>query len=97
MVEQSLTRIGPGGSSLKAISQLYSRSERALFKALSELRNIQTELAYRTTLSNAQDAPLPDLPPLVRTALVHKQARATTADRTILQTWNRIRLNQSSG
>jgi hypothetical protein len=92
-----LLELGAAAAALKAISQFYSKSERAFYKAVSELRNIQTELAYRATLANSQDVPLPDIPPLVRTAQVHKQVRSTTGNRTLLQTWNRIRLNHSSG
>jgi len=88
---------GPVAQNLKPVSQFYTRNERAFYKAVTELRNLQTELAYRATLSSDQDIEIPDVPPLVRTAQVHKQLRATTGDRTILQTWNRIRLNRSSG
>jgi hypothetical protein len=89
---------GPTAIGLKAVSHFYSNSERAFYRALSELRNIQTELAYRATLAGSQDQAIPDLPPLVRTAQVNKQVRAIVGkDRTLLETWNRIRLNQSSG
>ncbi len=92
-----LLETGPAAPTLKALSQFYSKSERAFYKAVSELRAIQTELAYRATLADEQDAPLPDIPPLVRTALVHKQVRAITRGKTVLQTWRNIRRNQSSG
>lgn len=92
-----LLESGPAAPALKAVSQFLLKSERAFFKAVSELRDIQTELAYRATLAGTQDAPLPDIPPLVRTALVHKQVRGTTGKKTLLETWKSIRLNQSSG
>jgi hypothetical protein len=92
-----LIESGPASPSLKAISQFYSKSERAFYKAVSELRSIQTELAYRATLASAEDAPIPDIPPLVRTAHVHKQVRAVTGAKTLLQTLRQVRLNQSSG
>ncbi|HEY3743918.1 MAG TPA: hypothetical protein VGL53_28940 [Bryobacteraceae bacterium] len=88
---------GPAAPALRAVSQFLQRSERAFFKAVAELRNMQTELAYRATLAATQDAPLPDIPPLVSTALVHKQVRSTTGKRTLIETWNQIRLNQSTG
>jgi hypothetical protein len=92
-----LLESGPAAPSLRAISQFYSKSERAFYKAVSELRSMQTELAYRATLAGDQDTPLPDIPPLVRTAQVHKQVRSVTGAKTLLQTWRHIQLNQSSG
>lgn len=88
---------GPAAPGLKPVSQFYTRAEREFHKASNALCDIQTELAYRATLAGEQNVPLPDIPPLVRTAQVHKLVRSTTNDKTLLQTWRRIQLNQSSG
>ena len=93
-----LLESGPADQGLKAISQFYLRCDRAFYRAVAELRNMQTELAYRLTLASDQRTGLPDIPPLVRTALVHKQVRAATPGRAgVPRIANSIRLNQLSG
>ena len=87
---------GPAASSLKPILQFYVKSEREYHKALTALSELQTELAYRATLSSEQATPLPDIPPLVRTAHVHRLVRTTLGpNKTVLHTRNRM--NRSGG
>ena len=92
-----LLEFGPLADSLKTISPFYSRSEREYHKAIAELRQIQTELAYRATFAAEQGASLPDIPPLVRTAHVHKQVRATARAATLSQYRHQTGLKQSTG
>jgi hypothetical protein len=72
---QALLESGPLNKSVQTIAKFYSNSERAFYRAMQELRNLQTEFAYRATLALAEHTGLPDVPPLVRTALVHRQVR----------------------
>jgi len=88
---------GAAAPALKIISQSYTRYERSFYKAVGELRNIQTELAYRATLAGEQCVPIPDIPPLVRTAHVHKLVRSTIGRKTLSESLGGIRRNQSSG
>ena len=92
-----LLEYGPAASSLKPILQFYSKSERQYHKAIASLRELQTELAYRATLAGDQTSPLPNVPPLVRTAHVHKLVHATLASKPPMQNPKGIQANQSSG
>lgn len=74
---QALLKAGPLHSDIPALSKFLIANERAFYRAITELRSLQTELAYRATLASNEDSPLPDVPPLVRTAEVHKQVRLT--------------------
>jgi hypothetical protein len=65
----------------RAIAIQYRQHERSFFHAMKELRELQTEHAYRATLANEQDSALPDVPPLVRTSQVHRQVRMETPHR----------------
>src|SRR5450432_645115 len=47
-----ILKFGLTADSLKPISVFYSRSEREFHKAMSALRDLQTELAYRATLAS---------------------------------------------
>ena len=60
---------------VQAISKFLTTHQRAFHRAVAELRSVQTELSYRATLAEAEDTDLPDVPPLVRTADVHRQVR----------------------
>lgn len=84
---------GPSATALKPVSQFYTRAERQYHKASAALRDIQTELAYRATLAGEQEIPLPEIPPLVRTAQVHKLVRTTIGSKV----WNQLRRNESTG
>ena len=77
---QALLKFGPASTSVQSTMRFYRDNERTFYRALTELRNLQTELAYRATLAEQEDATLPDVPPLVRTAQVHKQVRQTAAE-----------------
>ena len=92
-----LHEYGPAASSLKPILQFYARSEREYHKAVISLRDLQTELAYRATLAGETASPLPALPPLVRTAQVHKLVRFTLACQLPLRAASQIQMNQSTG
>jgi hypothetical protein len=85
---QILLSLGIAHPSLKAVAQFYRACQREFYKATAELRHMQTELAYRATLAHDQNAQMPDIPPLVRTAEVHKQVRATTGNRIVLESFS---------
>jgi len=72
---QALLNSGPAGKAVETIARFYLSTERTFHRAMKELRELQTELAYRATLSGVERTSLPDVPPLVRTAMVHKQVR----------------------
>ena len=72
---QALLESGPAGKTLQTVTKFYQLNERAFYRAMAELRNLQTEFAYRVTLAERERTSLPDVPPLVRTAEVHKQVR----------------------
>ena len=79
---QMLLAGGVAQPGLRQVLQFYRACEREYFKAVSELRNLQSELAYRATLAGGQNSgALPDIPPLVLTAQVHKQVRTATGAR----------------
>ena len=93
-----LLAFGPAHASLKTVLQFITRAERELHKSLAALRELQTELAYRATLAAEDDDEMPNLPPLVRTAHVHRQVRASLGHLpTPKQIQNKIRLNRTSG
>ena len=72
---------GPVGKQLADIMRFCRTYERTYYRAVDELRTLQTEFAYRVTLARCENsATLPDVPPLVRTALVHKLVRAGTSN-----------------
>ena len=75
---QHLLLHGPTGKELAAISRFYLNYERTFYRAFNELRTLQTEFAYRVTLARTEHTELPDVPPLVRTAIVHRQVRLAT-------------------
>ena len=91
-----LLEYGPAAASLKPILQFYSKSERGYHKSIASLRELQTELSYRVTLAGDQTSPLPNVPPLVRTAHVHKLVRATFASKPPMQNSKQIQTNQST-
>ena len=60
-----------------SLSKFLLANELAFYRAITEFRSLQTELAYRAALARNEDSGLPDVTPLVRTAEVHKQVRLT--------------------
>ena len=82
---QSLLQYGPSANGVQSIMKFYLLNERAFYRAMTELRNLQTEFAYRATLAELENTPLPDVPPLVRTAQVHKQVRRIARESPIRQ------------
>ena len=72
---QALLLGGPMHKDVQGISKFFIASERSFHRTTAELRSLQTELAYRATLADTEDSDLPDVPPLVRTAEVHKLVR----------------------
>jgi hypothetical protein len=82
---QALLESGPMNKNVQTIAKFYLSSERAFFRAMHELRNLQNEFAYRATLAEAEETDLPDVPPLVQTSIIHRQVRQTTGSRPFLQ------------
>ena len=73
---QALLTAGPLNKDVQALTKFYMTYERAFHRAMVELRALQTEFSYRATLASAERTCLPDVPPLVQTAKVHKQVRS---------------------
>ncbi len=82
---QALLISGPLNKNVQALSKFYATNERTFHRATAELRNLQTEFAYRATLAQADEAGLPDVPPLVRTSDVHKQVRRMAGAQLLLK------------
>lgn len=82
---QALLASGPLNKNVQALSKFYATNERTFHRATSELRNLQTEFAYRATLAQAEQSGLPDVPPLVRTSEVHKQVRRMAGAQLLLK------------
>ena len=76
---QALLLSGPLNKDVQSLSRFYLTHERTFHRAMNELRNLQTEFAYRATLAGEDRTCLPDVPPLVRTSDVHRQVRRVTA------------------
>ena len=72
---QVLLASGPLHKDIQTLAKFYNNCERAFHRAVSELRSLQTEFAYRATLADTERSEMPDVPPLVRTAEVHRQVR----------------------
>ena len=72
---QALLTSGPLNKDVQALTKFYLTYERAFHRGVAELRALQTEFAYRATLADVERVDVPDVPPLVRTADVHKQVR----------------------
>lgn len=72
---QALLESGPLSKALQTIAKFYLSNDRAFYRAMKELRSLQTEFAYRVTLARAEQTSLPDVPPLVHTSIVHRQVR----------------------
>jgi hypothetical protein len=70
---QALLTVGPMSKSLLQLTKFYLNSERTFYRAMQELRGLQTEFAYRVTLAQVEHTGLPDVPPLVHTSKVHRQ------------------------
>lgn len=83
-----ILQYGVASNSLKLISLFYVRTERELHKSMAALRELQTELAYRATLAGDEAGPLPGIPPLVRSAHVHKLVRTTIGSGALRQAPN---------
>lgn len=75
---EELLASGPLNPKVQALSKFYTLNERAFHRAINELRSLQTEFAYRATLAEADGTALPNVPPLVRTAEVHRRVRQNT-------------------
>ena len=87
---QLLLATGPMSKDIQALSKFFTAAERSFHKALAELRAMQTEFAYRVTLAQAQDRPLPNVPPLVRTSEVHKQVRRVIGSPAPASKWSTL-------
>ena len=68
---QALLAGGPMNKDVQALSKFFVHQP----TFLSPRRNLQRELAYRATLADTKGSDLPDVPPLVRTAEVHRKVR----------------------